>query len=123
MKKRRLLHSFRNAFTGFFIIIKIERNLKIHLSAFALSCITGFFFSITKIEWLAILIISGVVISLEILNCSIEKLCDFIEPKDNEKIKIIKDIAAAAVLVTAIFAFIIGILIFSPYLKQVVVNY
>ena len=52
---------------------------------------------------------------LEILNSSIEKLSDFVEPNTNQKIKIIKDTAAAAVLVAAAIAFIVGILIFYPY--------
>jgi len=122
MEKSKLIHSFRSAFSGLFSIIRTERNLKIHLTAFLLSCLAGFFFSITKIEWLAILIISGLVISLEILNSSIEKLCDFVEPNYNAKIKIIKDTAAASVLVAVALAFIIGLLIFIPYLKLISFN-
>lgn len=118
MRKSKLIKSFQNAFNGLFEATRNEKNLKIHLVAFIVVVCFGFYFSITKFEWLCILLVSSLVISLEILNSSIEKLCDFVEPQINEKIKIIKDTAAAAVLVAAAFAFIIGLYIFLPYLTN-----
>jgi|TARA_R110000737_G_scaffold353499_1_gene406228 undecaprenol kinase len=116
MPNNNIISSFRNAFRGLFSIVKDERNLKIHLITFFVVVCFGFYFSITRFEWICILIVSGLVISLEIINSSLEKLCDFVEPNTNEKIKIIKDTAAAAVLVAAAFALIIGTYIFLPYL-------
>lgn len=110
-----LKKSFAAALNGFGTTLKSERNLKIHAIAFVAVLFAGFFFSITTGEWLTILLISALVFSLEIMNTAIEKICDFVEPNQNEKIKIIKDTAAAAVLVAAAFAFIIALLIFLPY--------
>jgi diacylglycerol kinase len=115
MAKKKITNSFRSALRGLFSIVKKERNLKIHLIALGFVCIAGYYFSITKLEWLSIFTISALVISLEIINSSIEKLSDFSEPNYNEKIKIIKDTAASAVLVAAAFAIMIGGIIFLPY--------
>jgi diacylglycerol kinase len=65
---------------------------------------------------LLVLLCSGLVMGFEALNTSIEKLCDFVEPNKNEKIKLIKDISAAAVLIVSIFSGIIGVIIFWKYL-------
>ena len=116
MAKKKLIYSFQVAFQGLISIAKKERNLKIHLSIFSLVCLAGIYFSITKFEWLTILMISALVISLEIVNTAIEKLCDFCEPNHNEKIKIIKDTAAAAILVAAAIAICIGLIVFVPHI-------
>ncbi len=112
---KKLLASFGFALQGLFRVIKNERNFKIHLLAFVLVCFLGFYFSITATEWIFILTMSALVMSLEILNTSIESLCDRISLERDEKIKFIKDTAAAAVLVAAALALLIGVLIFYPY--------
>jgi undecaprenol kinase/diacylglycerol kinase (ATP) len=111
----KLIRSFAAALNGLRIAFQSERNLKIHVVAFLTVILTGFYFTITSGEWLAIFLISALVFSLELVNTSFERICDFIEPNQNEKIKIIKDTAAAAVLVAAAFAFLIALLIFIPY--------
>lgn len=75
----------------------------------------AFYLGITGIEWLLILIVIGTVLAFEIFNSTVEKMLDFIHPDEDPKIKIIKDISAAAVLVTALMAIIIGLIIFIPY--------
>ena len=110
-----MIKSFSAAISGLLHIVKSERNLKIHIAVFYLVLILGFYFEIAPWEWVSVLIVSALVMCLEILNSSIEKLSDFVEPNTNQKIKIIKDTAAAAVLVAAAIAFIVGILIFYPY--------
>lgn len=112
---KKLIKAFSHAIDGFLVVLKTERNFKIHTVAFILTFALGFYLSISKMEWLVVLLISAIVMSLEILNSSIEKVCDKIEPNEDSKIKIIKDTAAAAVFVAAAFAFIIGLIIFVPY--------
>lgn len=112
---KKLITSFRYAFNGLFRNLRTERNLKIHIVAFLLVLSFAIYFSITKLEWIILLLTSALVISLELINSALEKLCDFNEPRQNDKIKIIKDTAAAAVLVAAAFALIIGYIIFLPY--------
>jgi len=73
-------------------------------------------FRIRPIEWIGIVLCFGLVISTEIMNTAIEKLVDFVSPQNNDKAGQIKDIAAAAVLVSACVAFTAGLIIFLPYL-------
>ncbi len=112
---RKLSQAFRHAFNGLAKNIQTERNLQIHITALFLVTLLGFYFDIARLEWIIIMLISALVISLEIINSSLEKMADFMEPNENEKIKLIKDTAAAAVLVAAAFAIVLAILIFYPY--------
>lgn len=110
------LKSFKYAFNGFKVLLKKEHNARLHLFFTILVIVLGFIFNISILEWLFILFAIGFVFTTEILNTCIEKLADFISPEKNEKIKIIKDLAAAAVLTSAIISVIIGFIIFLPKL-------
>jgi len=66
------------------------------------------------LEWIAVVVAFGFVIAMEIVNSAIENIADFVSPEKHEMIKKIKDLAAAAVLIAAITAFIIGLIIFVP---------
>lgn len=112
---KNFLNSFKYAFSGLNYLIK-ERSFRIHILALCVVISAGFYFDIELTEWLAILIISALVITLEALNSAIERLCDLYSTDQNPKIKAIKDISAGAVLVTAIFAVVIGCLIFWKYI-------
>ncbi len=105
-----------HALRGLFRMLRTERNFKIHILAFIIIVTLGFALSISNKDWIALLLISGLVMSLEMINSAIEKTCDLFSTERNEKIKNIKDIGAGAVLITALFAIVIGILIFYPYL-------
>lgn len=76
--------------------------------------IAGFFFEISKTEWLAIIIVIGFVFSMEIINSAIEQLADFASSDYHETIKKVKDLSAAAVLISALVSVIIGCIIFIP---------
>lgn len=116
MKKNNLIKSFGFAFNGIFFLLRKERNFKIHITLLILAICSGYFFGISKIEWLAIFIISALVLSLEAINSTIEKLCDLYSTEQNNSIKQIKDIAAGAVLIASLFAIIVGLIIFLPYI-------
>ncbi len=111
---RKRLNSFKYAFNGLRVLIKEEHNARIHLLASICAIMAGLFFRISSSEWIAIVFAIGLVISLEIINSSIENMADFISPQKNEKIKRIKDLSAAAVLVGAFVALVVGLLIFVP---------
>lgn len=108
------LKSFGYAFDGLKVLFKVEHNARIHLFAAILVCLSGFLFDVSKWEWLVIIIIIGLVFMMEIVNSAIERIANFISPERNEEIKKIKDLAAAAVLVIAISAAIVGFIIFLP---------
>ena len=101
------LNGIRRCFTG-------ERNFKIH-ALFAIAVITaGVFFKISNPEWLVILICIASVIATELINTSIEELCNIVHKEDHPGIKLVKDLAAGAVLIMAIAAAISGAVIFIP---------
>lgn len=76
--------------------------------------IAGISFSISITEWMIILVCFAVVLSFEIINSAIEKLCDLVCPDFNLTIKKVKDMSASAVLLSAIITFVIGCIIFLP---------
>ena len=111
---KKLLKSFKYAFEGIFTGIKEEQNMKVHITIMILVIISGKMLKISKIEWIICIILFGLVISMELINTAIENTVDLITKEKNEKAKIAKDVAAGAVLVSAIASAIIGLIIFVP---------
>ena len=90
-----------------------ERNFRFHLCAAAtVIFFAAKFYSFDKAEWAALLLTCAVVLSLECVNTALERLCDKVCPEKDDLIKKCKDIAAGAVLVSAIFAAAIGVVLF-----------
>lgn len=111
---KKLLKSFKYAFDGIFTGIKEEQNMKIHIAIMILVIIFGIMLKISKMEWIICIILFGLVISMELINTAIENTVDLVTKKKNEQAKIAKDVAAGAVLVSAIASAIIGLIIFVP---------
>jgi Diacylglycerol kinase len=114
------LSSFKYAFDGIFTMIKEEHNSRIHLFAAVLAILLGIFLGLNVIEWSLIIIIISLVFITELVNSAIEKIVDIIDPEMNPRIKIIKDFAAASVLISAIISVIIGGFIFIPKLIELI---
>ena len=110
----RVIKSFACAFDGLKDCFLHEKNFRIQYVIALLVIIAGLFFSLTTTEWMIIFICFGVVLSFEIINSAIEKLCDLVCPDFNLTIKKVKDMSASAVLFSAIISFIIGCIIFLP---------
>jgi len=108
------LKSFVYAFEGVMYFIKHEAQALIHLIAIVAVIGAGYWFNITLTEWIAVVFAIGIVISAEMLNTAIEKLTDMVSPQINEQAKIVKDLAAGAVLIASLTAFIIGLIVFLP---------
>jgi len=115
------LRSFRYAFRGITELIREEHNFRIHLAVLIIVIASGIFFRISLSSWVTIIFVSALVLVSECINTSIEKLADAINPEPDERIRKAKDIAAAAVLISAIAAVITGLLIFAPYLLRLFV--
>lgn len=120
---RKRLKSFTYAFNGLRILFKEEHNARIHLFATISVIALGFYFEIKNLEWLAILLSIGFVITMEIINTAFENLADFVSPEKHEQIKKVKDLAAAAVLVRAVVALIVGLMVFVPYINKYWLGY
>lgn len=104
------------AFTGLQVFFKSDDNGRIHLGFTVLVLLAGSWLKISKAEMLAVLLCIGLVISLEMLNAAIEKLCDRVHPQKHDEIRNVKDVAAGAVLWAAIISAIVGLIIFVPKL-------
>lgn len=113
------IKSFANAFSGIRSMLKAEHNFRIHIFIFLLVIISGFLLRISTAEWIMIIIVSGLVLSSECFNTALEYLSDKVSPDYNDKIKKVKDVAAAGVLISAITAAITGLLIFVPRIIQI----
>ena len=123
MKNKKLINSFKYAFKGIGSSLKSERNMKIHFTMMVLVIIAGIFLNISIWEWITCLILFGLVISLEMVNTAIEIVVDMVSPEYNLKAGHVKDIAAGAVLVNAIVAFIVGLLIFLPKIIRLFIKF
>lgn len=109
-------NSFSYAFEGLKTFFKTQHNAWIHLTAAILIFTVSYFLHISSTEWLFITLAIVLVFICEMLNTAIEFLCDKISPAIDPQIKKVKDIAAAAVLISSFFAIIIGGIIFIPKL-------
>lgn len=121
-KNKKLINSFKCAIQGIIQAMKTERNVKIHITIMILVIISGIVFKIAKQEWITCIILFGLVISLELVNSAIETTVDIAMPEISEKAKNAKDIAAGAVLVSAISSAIIGLTIFIPKIIEFIKN-
>ncbi len=113
-------HSFfsaiKHAFRGLRYFFSYERNGKIQAGIAVIVIITAILLKVSTLEWLILLLCIGAVLSLEAINSALEKLCDLIQPGFHPVIKIIKDISAAAVLISSVISAIVGTIIFLPKL-------
>ena len=116
------IKGFRYAFDGLKTLWREEHNFHIHILAAVIVIFLGIIFQISKFEWIAAILAIGVVFIAEIINTSIENLADFVHPEKHLHIKKIKDLAAAAVLISAFSALIIGMLIFLPKILDLLVS-
>ena len=108
------LKSFVYAFHGFATFFRHERNGKIQLFVAAVAISLSCWLGLSSTEWLAILGCIGAVLSLEMINSAIEKLCNLVHPAHHPLVKSIKDMCAGAVLWVSITSTIIGVIIFLP---------
>jgi len=113
---RKLIRSFKYALAGITALIRDERNAKIHVFATLLVIGAGLYIGLTALEWCFISLAIVLVFITEALNTAIENTIDFITEERKPELKKIKNIAAGAVLIAALFALVIAALIFIPYL-------
>ena len=107
--KKKFLPAFRGLWDA-----AHERSVQIQMILGAVTVCFGIFLSLDKTEWLAVIILIGCVISAEIFNAVCEKLCDLYTKEKCEEIRVIKDMAAGAVLGMSIAALAAAAVIFLP---------
>lgn len=108
------LKSFVYAWNGMKILFSEEHNSRIHLVSAILAILLGVYLKISLFEWIAISLAIGAVFAAELFNSALENLADHLAPEQHANIKKVKDLAAAAVLVSALMALAIGMIVFLP---------
>ncbi len=116
-KNKNFIQSFIHAMQGIFSLVTTERNFRKHLLFGMLAVVLGLILNLNLGQWLWIILAIFSVISSEALNTIVESVVDLIVgPKYDDLAKKAKDVAAGGVLLSAAFAFIIGVIIFVPEL-------
>ncbi len=105
-----LLHSLNGIKNAFLI----EKNMKIQCVFAVFAIVIGFLVDLTEIEWILLCLTIGIVLFAELVNTSIEKVLDVYSEKYDEQIKLAKDVASGAVLITAIMSGVVGAILFLP---------
>ena len=110
------------ALSGMFFLLKNEDSIKVQSLFFLLFIGLGYYFEITKNEWIVHIILIGFILSIEALNTVAEKICDIINPEYDSRIKLIKDISAGAVSFAVISSLIVLVIIYCPYFSDLLNN-
>lgn len=122
IKIRKMLRSFGYAVEGLQALFRYENNARFHLMAAVIVVLFSVWFRLNSVEWALIVLAMGGVWAAEAFNTSLEKLCDLVSPDFHPQVKVIKDLAAAGVLIMSIIAFVVGMLIFAEKLMMLFVN-
>jgi diacylglycerol kinase (ATP) len=110
------LKSVSFALAGIGVMLRTQHNAWIHLAATIVVVGAGLWFNVAREEWIWLVLAMIAVWTAEALNTAFELLCDVASPEFHPLVKQAKDVAAAAVLIAAIGATIIGLLVFVPHL-------
>ncbi len=112
------IRSFKFAFVGIWTMLKTQHNAWIHACATLVVVTAGVFFCVTAAEWCWLVLAIMAVWTAEALNTAFEFLADVASPDFHPLVKHSKDVAAGAVLISAIGAVVIGLLVFGPYVVE-----
>ena len=116
----RFLLGIRHALSGLVHAARRERNFQIELALGLTALAMSWWLRISQTEWLAVVLCCGLVLSAELLNTAIEHLADTAGPTRSEQIRVVKDVAAGAVLLAAMVSLAVGAAVFLPRLAATV---
>ena len=118
MQNSNLLTSFQRAFAGIWYVVRTQRNMRIHLSVTGAIVVLGLWVGLSRTEWAILTLTIGMVLVAEAFNTMAEAIVDLATAEYHPLAKIAKDVAAGAVLLTAITAVVVGLFILGPPLWQ-----
>ena len=113
-----VVRSFLYAFRGIWLLIRTQRNAKVHALAVLVVVVAGVWLDISRVEWLIVTVMCTLVLALEAVNTAIEAVVDLASPQYHELAKRAKDVAAGAVLIAAIGALIVAALIVGAHVAR-----
>jgi diacylglycerol kinase (ATP) len=122
VQSKNRINSFKHAFRGIFNLYKTQKNARIHALATIIVLAAGFYFGFTKTEWCLIVLTISAVWIAEAFNTALEYLADACSPELHPLVGKAKDMAAGAVLISALASIIIGILIICPYILRTFIS-
>lgn len=114
--------SFKHAINGIGLMLRSQHNAWIHAMATIGVVVFGLLFGVTRSQWCWLVLAIMAVWSAEALNTALEFLADFASPEFHPLVKKAKDVAAGAVLISAIGSVIIGLFVMGPYLLEFVIS-
>lgn len=112
------IRSFGYALAGLRFLVRTQHNAWIHLAATIVVIAAGLVLQVSNADWRWLVVAIAAVWAAEAINTALEQLCDLVSPGYDIAIEHAKDVAAGAVLITAVGAAVIGVLVFWPYLTR-----
>lgn len=119
----RLAKSFKYAINGVRITLREEQNFRVHMVSGVLVALIGWALHIEALEWVALVIVSGLVLLAEMVNTIFERIVDVLKPRIHPFAEVVKDMMAATVVLAVFVAVIVGLIIFVPYLVDFVQSF
>jgi diacylglycerol kinase (ATP) len=111
---RSRIRSFRHAFSGWWYVIRTQRNAWIHALASVLAFIIGAWLRLNRLEWALIVVAVAMVWTAEFFNTALEVVVDLATREQHPLAKVSKDVGAAAVLIASLNAALIGVIVLGP---------
>jgi len=111
---RSRIASFGHAFNGLLYVLRTQRNAWIHATATTLVAVVGLWLGLSGRDWAILVLSIAIVWTAEVLNTAIEAVVDLASPVHHPLAKVGKDVGAAAVLIAAATAVLVGLLILGP---------
>jgi len=115
MSVKSLFNSFSSAFAGLKHAFKHEQNFRLQVLLALLVLIASVIFPLKVWEIILVILLLSAVLAMELLNTALEYFTDLLKPRLHHYVLAIKDVMAAAVLITSLGALIVGLIIFLPY--------
>lgn len=115
MSVKSLFKSFSSAFAGLKHTFEHEQNFRLQILAAVVVLMAAVFFPLKVWEVILVILLLVAVLAMELLNTALEYFADLLKPRLHHYVSVIKDIMAAAVLITSLGALIIGLIIFLPH--------
>ncbi|MBI2475286.1 diacylglycerol kinase family protein [Candidatus Uhrbacteria bacterium] len=109
----RLIKSFSHALRGVRVVFKNEQSFRLQSFAAVAIVLFAIWFRVSVFEWIVLLLLIGLVLTLELINSVFERIVDTFKPRIHPIVRDIKDIMAATVLLMSLVALVIGVIIFS----------
>ncbi|MGI6308302.1 MAG: diacylglycerol kinase family protein [Dethiobacteria bacterium] len=118
MKRKQFIRSLMDALQGIFCALRREKNMKLHLISAIIALAASFYFKVERLELLFVLTAIALVLIAEMLNTALEAAVDLKTEEFHPLARLAKNVAAGAVLCAALFALVVGYIVFADRLKD-----